>query len=134
MTDSVCVPISNELLNHLVARYPDGFTQLIEDVVQDFLERTSDDWTTLTDERHEGYVWDQIFLPAGTELRTKHHGEWQLAKLEKGKFLYNGKPFSSPAKVCNAMRGDTSNTAWITLEIKRPKEVSFRLADRFRRS
>lgn len=132
--DTVYVPLSTDLLVRLVARYDDGFPSVIEHVVEDFLERTEDDFLGL--QRHardNGYTWGQVFLPVGTELRTRYKGEWRTARLENGKFQYEGKVYDSPAQVCNAMRGNTSNNAWLTLEVKRPQDVNFQLADRLRR-
>ena len=134
LMDAVYVPLSTDLLVRLVERYEDGFPSVIEHVVEDFLERTEDDFFPSPRNTYDsGYAWDQVFLPVGTELRTRYKGEWKAARLENGKFHYEGKVYDSPAQVCNAMRGNTSNNAWRTLEIKRPQDVNFQLADRLRR-
>lgn len=131
MSTITYVPLSNELLTRLITRYGSDYSRLIDHCIEDFLDRTEDDWSD-----HEisadGYYWGQVFLPENTELRTKYHGEWLVSTVRNGKILYLGKSFESPGKACNAMRGNTSNNAWITLEIKRPQDIGFRLADKFR--
>jgi hypothetical protein len=52
--------------------------------------------------------------------------------LKKGKFYFKNKPYKSPAKVCNAMRGNTSTNAWHMLQIKRPQDIGFTRAEKFR--
>ena len=130
MTSMTAVPISNELLVRLVERYGVRYSLVIESAVEDFLDRTEDDFQTKTTE--PGYIWERLKLPAGTLLRTKYRGEWRAAELVNGVFEYDGRHYSSPAQVCNAMRGGTSNNAWKVMEIKRPQDIDFELADRFR--
>lgn len=134
MSTTTYVPLANELLVRLIQRYQQHYEGYIEHAVESFLDRTEDDW-----QQHSpfnvgaSYVWDQVTLPEGTQLRTQYKGEWKLATLKNRKFEFDGEAYTSPSKLCNAMRGGTSNNAWILLELKRPQDVSFRLADRFRR-
>ena len=39
------------------------------------------------------------------------------------------KAFESMSQLARAMRGDTSNNAWKVLEVKRPGDASWKLAD-----
>ena len=134
MSGITYVPLSNELLVRLIGRYKDQFGGYVEHAVESFLERTSDDYNDqFLSDADRSYVWDQLVLPDGTTLRTNYKGDWKTTTLKSMKFVFKGVPHSSPAKVCNAMRGDTSNNAWTMLEIKRPQDVAFRVADRFRR-
>lgn len=131
MINITYVPLTNDLLVRLIERYQGEYHGVIENVIESFLERTEDDWDFQPPSK-KGYTWDQLFLPDGTELRTKYRQELHVATIENGKVSYNGELFDSPAQVCNAMRGDTSNNAWITLEVKRPQDIAFRLADKHR--
>lgn len=129
MTGTTYIPLPNELLVRLVERYQDRYAGVIEHIVEDFLERTEEEADLSA---KNGMIWNQLRLPHGTELRTKYYGEWQVARIEDGKIVYNGKTYDSPSRACSAMRGRTSNNAWKLLEIKRPQDLEFRLADRFR--
>jgi hypothetical protein len=116
----------------LIDRYKENYPFAIDDVIEDFLERTADDYDEKTRFREGGYIWDQLDLPTGTQLRTRYFDEWHIATLENGKFYFNDQPYKSPAKVCNAMRGNKTNNAWIMLQIKRPKDIAFQKAEKLR--
>lgn len=132
MKDTTYVPLKNDLLMKLIARYKENYPVAIDDVIEDFLERTADQHDELPGFRQGGYIWDQLELPPGTQLRTRYYDEWQVATLKKGKFYYRNRPYKSPAKVCNAMRGNTSTNAWHMLQIKRPQDIEFTRAEKFR--
>ncbi len=132
MSDTTYVPLKNDLLMKLIARYKEDYSSAIDDVIEDFLERTSDQDQTLLGQRNDGYIWDQLTLPAGTELRTRYYDQWQVAILKNGQFSHNNQLFKSPAKVCNAMRGNTSTNAWHMLQVKRPQDIDFKKAEKFR--
>ena len=74
-----------------------------------------------------------IELKQNTELRTRYFGEWKVAFVKDGSIEWEGRSYKSPSQACNAMRGDTSNNAWIEFEIKRPGDNGFRLADKLRK-
>lgn len=132
MKNTTYVPLKNDLLMKLIARYKENYSTAIDDVIEDFLDRTSDDHEFDRSGREGGYIWDQLELPAGTQLRTRYYDEWQIATLKKGKFYFKNKPYKSPAKVCNAMRGNTSTNAWHMLQVKRPQDIEFSKAEKFR--
>lgn len=132
MKNTTYVPLKNDLLMKLIARYQENYPVAIDDVIEDFLERTADEHGELPGFRQGGYIWDQLELPDGTQLRTRYYDEWQVATLKKGKFYFKNKPYKSPAKVCNAMRGNTSTNAWHMLQIKRPQDIEFTRAEKFR--
>ncbi len=132
MKDTTYVPLKNDLLLKLIDRYKENYPVAIDDVIEDFLERTAEDHEARPDVREGGYIWDQLELPEGTQLRTRYFDEWQVATLKKGRFYYKNKAFKSPAKVCNAMRGNKSTNAWMMLQIKRPQDIDFRKAEKFR--
>ena len=116
----------------LIARYKENYPVAIDDVIENFLERTADEHDEKPDYRDGGFIWDQVELPAGTQLRTHYYDQWQVATLRKGKFYFKNKPYKSPAKVCNAMRGNTTTNAWHMLQIKRPQDIDFSKAEKFR--
>ena len=132
MKDTTYVPLKNDLLMKLIERYKENYPLAIDDVIEDFLERTAEEPDAAADTRRDGYIWDQVELPAGTQLRTRYFDEWQVATLKNGKFYYKNKPYKSPAKVCNAMRGDKISNAWMMLQIKRPQDVTFLKSEKFR--
>jgi hypothetical protein len=127
----VAVPISTELFARLLNRYPKGVSAVVEDVMQDFLDRTAEDFDGSSSARG-GIRWESLFLPDGTQIRTKYFGKFQIAKVEKESILWEGKRHASLSQLARAMRGDTSNNAWKVLEIKRPNDFAWILADRLR--
>jgi hypothetical protein len=132
MKDTTYVPLKNDLLLKLIDRYKENYPVAIDDVIEDFLERTADDHEAQAGSREGGYIWDQVTLPAGTKLRTRYFDQWQIATLKNGKFYFRNKPYKSPAKLCNAMRGNKTSNAWMMLQIKRPQDIEFRKAEKFR--
>lgn len=130
----VAIPMSHDLYSQLSSRYPGGVASVVEQVVQDFLDRTTDDFAaSRSRSTTAGVKWDNLFLPDGTQLRTKYYGNYQVADVEDGKIFWNGKEQASVAQLANAMRGDTNNNAWKVLEVKRPQDPTWQLADRLRK-
>lgn len=132
MKDTTYVPLKNDLLMKLIERYKEDYPLAIDDVIEQFLERTAGDYETDTGYRAGGYIWDQVVLPAGTRLRTRYFDQWQVATLQDGRFHYRNQSYKSPAKLCNAMRGNKTCNAWMMLQIKRPQDIEFRKAEKFR--
>ena len=124
----VCVPIPTELYARLAAVNPFGVSSLIQDVVEDFLDRNAD----VLEERAKasaGVQWDAVRLPEGSRVRTKYRGEYKEAEVRDGRILWQGKVYESFSQLARAMRGDTSNNAWKVLEVKRPGDGAWKLAD-----
>ncbi len=132
MKDTTYVPLKNDLLMRLIERYKENYPFAIDDVIEEFLKRTSDEDSENTRFRDGGYIWAQVALPSGTQLRTRYFDEWHTAKLENGKFYFNEQAYKSPAKVCNAMRGNKNSNAWIMLQVKRPNDPNFQKAEKLR--
>lgn len=101
-----------------------------------FLERMRE--TASPQEDGISFYWQDpnsravVELPHGTELKTRYKFEWKVAVVDDGKFMWDGKAYSSPSKACNAMRGGTNNNAWKEFELKRPSDSKFRPANEFR--
>ena len=130
MSGITYVPLPNELLVRLIERYQHHYDGPLEHAVESFLERTEDDWDSRV--TSVGYVWKQSPLPEGTELRTRYLEIFKTGTLKNGVFHYDGETYSSPNKLCCAMRESTSENAWRMLEIKRPQDVDFRPANTLR--
>ena len=126
----VAIPISQDLFMRLASRYPAGAASVVEQVVEDFLERTKDDFTPADP---NPFIWDQLQLPSGTKVRTKHYGEFQVAEVQDGKVYWDGEEFKSMSQLARAMRGNTSNNAWVVLEVQYPGQSTWTLADRLRK-
>lgn len=132
MSNTTYVPLKNDLLLRLIERYREDYPRAIDDVIEEFLERTAEDHAEKRGFRDGGYVWDQVELPPGTLLRTRYYDEWLVAELRDGKFHFGGEEYKSPARVCNAMRGNKISNAWIMLQIKRPQDIDYQRAEKFR--
>lgn len=130
--DFVAVPLPTELYQELLKRYPDRVSSLIEDVVWEFLERTEDDFEIPAGPSN-GIFWGALFLPSGTELRVSYRNEYKYAKLVNDKIIYEGKDMPSVSQMTSVMRGNTSVNAWKHVEIKRPTDKTWILADIVRR-
>ncbi|MFO1393946.1 MAG: hypothetical protein U1F09_09325 [Steroidobacteraceae bacterium] len=130
----VAVPLSNDLYAQLAQRYPAGVSSVLEHVVQDFLDRTEEDFAAKReDARQNGFQWDALFLPHGTTIRTKYFGKYAVAEIVAGEIRWDGQAYPSMSQLARGMRGDTSNNAWVVLEIKRPTDPNWIRADRLRR-
>lgn len=128
----VSIPVSNELYAELARRFPGGVSSVLEQVAQDFLDRTAEDFAAL-EPRARGIYWEALFLPEGTQIRTKYYGEFQVAEVAGGNIMWEGEIYPSMSQLARAMRGDTSNNAWKVLEIKRPSDAKWQSADFMRR-
>lgn len=127
----VSVPVSVRLYGELSRRYPDRVSSVAEEVIWDFLERTADGGTGA--KVRGGVQWGPVRLPEGTEIRTKHYGEYKIATIQKGQIVWGGRSYSSMSRLAAAMRGNTSNNAWRVLEIRRPNDPHWQPADLLRR-
>ena len=128
----VAVPLPHDLYARLAQRYPAGVSSLLEHVVQDFLDRTAEDFATKRAAR-QGIQWDALFLSDGTQIRTKYFGKYPTAEVADGQIMWDGEQYPSMSQLARAMRGDTSNNAWAVLEIKRPTDANWIRADRLRK-
>lgn len=127
----VSVPISSALYLELANRYPGRVATLIENQLEDFLERTSDAAIAIITAK-KGVQWESLFLPDGTEIRTQYYGVMQTAAIRGEEIVWNVKTYRSMSRLAGAMRGNTSNNAWKVLEVKRPTDSAWQLADRLR--
>src|SRR5690606_13739490 len=126
----VAIPMSQDLFMRLASRFPAGAASVGEQVVEDFLERTKDDDAP---NDQNPFIWDQLRLPSGTKVRTKHYGDYQIAEVQDGKVYWDGEEFRSMSQLARSMRGNTSNNAWVVLEIQYPGQTDWTLADWLRK-
>ena len=124
----VCVPIPSDLYARLAEVQPHGVSSLIQEVVEDFLERNAEEIAAQT-RRGVGLRWDDVQMPDGTRVRTKYRGEYKEAEVQEGRIIWQKKAYESFSQLARAMRGDTSNNAWKVLEVKRPGDGAWKLAD-----
>lgn len=132
LDEFVCVPLSSELYQAFAKRYPNGVSGTLENVAWDFLERTEDDFEAPVS---GGYMWNALKLPNGTELRVKKSRslDYGYAEVIGEKLFHNGEVIDSPSRFARKVRGNTSVNAWIHVEIKRPNDRDWILADTLRR-
>ncbi len=130
----VAVPLPHDLYAQLARRCPAGVSSVLEHVIQDFLDRTEDDFAAKQEgARENGVQWDALFLPHGTQIRTKYFGKYPKAEVAAGEILWEGQKYASMSQLARAMRGNTSNNAWVVLELKRPTDRDWIRADRLRK-
>jgi hypothetical protein len=114
----VSVPLPTPLVKALLERTP-HISALLETIASDYLERSEEDFST-SSASTTGVYWEALFLPSGTQIRTKYFGEFKVAFIEGESIIWNGQHYASLAKLVNEMRGGTNNNAWKELQIKRP--------------
>ena len=128
----VAVPLPITLYAEFARRFPNGVSSVIEQVAWDFLDRTADDYNAVP-RGQSGVHWESLFLPEGTEVRTKYFNEYKMATISSKGIEWDGKIYSSMSQLAGSMRGNTSNNAWKVLEVKRPSDVAWQSADFLRR-
>lgn len=151
---TIAIPIDSEIIGELYLRAgspkidPSGW---IETIVQDYLERTSndgnwsdayydylqrqagpDDFVKEYGDPKGGYHWAPLFLPNGTLIRMEYKKEVSHAEVKHNKIDLEGKSFS-PSELARFIAKGTNRNAWRDLLIKRPGETDWCLADELRR-
>jgi len=126
----IAVPLPVDLYAEFTRRYSGGISSVLEQVAWNFLDRTADDFEAMP---HKGVYWESLFLPEGTEIRTKYFHEYKTASIHDERIVWEGNNYPSFSKLANAMRGGTSNNAWNVLEIKRPSDSKWQLANVMRK-
>ena len=131
LDDFVCIPIPSDLYQSLADRYPDRVTTVLENITWDFLERTEEDFVSPPS---GGISWGSVPLPNGTELRVKksHSNDYGYGEVKNNQIIYQGKAVSSPSRFARKVRNNTSVNAWIYVEIMRPHDRDWKLANTFR--
>jgi hypothetical protein len=133
LDEVVFVPFPIRLYRELLDRHSTRANAVIENVVEDFLDRTAESTPRTAKNRGAGMFWEALFLPEKTRLRTKHLSQYKYADVKGDKVLYDGKSFSSVAQATNKMRGNTQNNAWKVLEVLLPNDSQWVHASRLRK-
>jgi hypothetical protein len=95
----------------------------IEDLVIETLNKTflkEIDNVDSSSENENGYLWKNVFLPAGTQLSFKFKGSTYFATVINSKIMHEGKSVS-PSEFVNNISGVTRN-AWREIWLKRPSD------------
>lgn len=132
LNEFVCVPIPTEVYLELIKRFPTSANSIVESQINDFLERTKEDF--YSDEasiatflsKVNGYNWSTVFLPHLTKIRMKFMGKYHYAAVIDDKILYEDEIYS-PSKLANTIAGHSRN-AWDCLWIQRPNDSEWHLA------
>jgi len=80
--------------------------------------------------QHRAYIWKEISLPHGTDIRMRYKRQDNYAKVDGDQIIYQGEVVS-PSELANRISG-TSRNAWRDLWIKRPDDRDWHLADDLR--
>ena len=130
LNDFVCIPIPADLYQSLAERYPDRVSTVLENITWDFLERTEEDFQSPAG---GGIFWGGLPLPNGTRLRVKksRSNEYGYGEVENDQIVHQGKPLRSPSQFACEVRNNNVN-AWFHVEIKRPHDRDWKLANTFR--
>jgi hypothetical protein len=137
-TDFVCVPIPSsvylEVANYLreaqSSTTPSEFFCMAVDYLRDNIDMKPEDLGHLLEKPTHGYMWKQLFLPAGTLARMKYKGKWYQAEVVGNDFLYHSE-LMSPSQFANQVTNSNRN-AWKDIFIKRPGDSGWTLADKMR--
>lgn len=133
LDEVVFVPFPIRLYRDLLDRHGTRVNSVIENVVEDYIDRTADSAPKEVRNRGAGVIWETLFLPEKTRLRTKHRDQYKYAEVKGDNIIYSEKSFSSVSKAVNSMRANTSNNAWNVLEVLLPNSTEWVQASRIRR-
>lgn len=136
MTTTISVPISTHKFLALAAFLEGhGSTQDPVEVVALAIDYWMDnaEWKpALRDlgSKGRGYRWKELFLPHGTEARFRYKGRYHYAVVEGDEFR-SGEDATSPSQFANTV-ANSSRNAWRDIEVKRPGDREWRLAQSLR--
>jgi hypothetical protein len=151
MTGQIAILIDARLHNELVlrTRKSKDVTGIIEDVIQNFLDRTETDdiWSeeyldelaTLEGNNHlatfgdprKGLQWQTVFLPNGTKLRITYKGRENHADVRHGSIQFAGKTYS-PSEWARKVANNTNRNAWHDIWVQLPDSQQWKLSARIR--
>jgi len=150
-TDYVYVPLHVELYADVVRRAGQAHvSSYIDHSVESFLERTEGDsevwpaeYADALGEQHrafretygdprEGFHWDALFLPNGTQIRMTYGGRHSHAEIRHEGLYYGEERMRSPSRFARRVANNTARNAWRDLYVKFPGEKAWQLADGLR--
>lgn len=148
----LAVPIDADLIAEIILRSEGkaDVAQLIENVLENFLERTRGDADIWSDAHAEavaeededdtlmrfgagtkGYRWQGVFLPNGTKLKSTYKGEDKFAEVRHQQIYYEARP-CSPSEFASRVANNTSRNAWRDVWVKRPSDRDWVFANMLR--
>ncbi len=81
-------------------------------------------------DHEKGFRWKQLYLPHSTLIRMKYRGGFHYAKVVGDKLLHDDQSVS-PSEFAHRVTG-TARNAWRDLEVRRPGQDEWILADLLR--
>jgi hypothetical protein len=123
------LPISMETYQQLVSASVDcGFEKEMWEIgaeaIRDWLVRNAPD--SFGKPVTSGYQWKDVFLPAGTLLRTIYQGKNYHSIVEDDYLLFQGNPMS-PSRFANSV-GNGGRNAWNVIWVLLPESRTWQLA------
>ncbi len=107
--------------------------QAVDEAIQYWIENASWKKEDLMPEifaKEHGYRWKKVFLPHGTRIRMRYKGKYYYAQVVHDEILYEDQSLS-PGEFANLI-ANSSRNAWRALEIRRPNDGEWYLADELR--
>jgi hypothetical protein len=102
------------------------------DYLRENIDSKPEDLGGLLESPRRGYMWKELFLPDGTQVRMKYKGKWFYAEVTGDEFLFEGDALS-PSQYASRVTQSNRN-AWRDVFIKRPGDSGWTLADTLRGS
>ncbi len=120
-----------ELDLHLMGTKPNlKLDVFVTELLQNWLEIEKERLALLRDGPPlNGFQWKQVFLPAGTNLRTSHGDRTDFAKVV-GERIMCGREFVTPSAFAN--RHAKGRNAWRFVWLRLPGEAQWIRADDYR--
>lgn len=118
------------------SKLPDDPTDIIDTAVWYWIENAGWKEDMAPSQRahrqpRQGYHWKTLFLPHGTKLRMRYRTDYHYAEVIEDDLVFDGEkvsPSEFTFKVTN-----TSRNAWRDIEVMRPNDSQWRVADILRR-
>ena len=112
---------------------PDDPTDVIESAVAYWMDNAEWKEGLAPSQRQsrQGYHWKTLFLPHGTKLRMRYRNDYHYAEVVEDDLIFESvkvSPSEFTFKVTN-----TSRNAWRDIEVMRPLDSQWRVADILRR-
>lgn len=152
MENQICIPIRAELYNEFILRMKENVDVggWINNIVEDFLERTEDDGHIWPEEYMEdravfsdshflksygdpkkGHHWKNVFLPNGTKLKMTYQGTDSIAEVKHQQIIFNHKE-CTPSSFANTVANNTSRNAWRDIWVQFPGDSEWKFANNLR--
>jgi hypothetical protein len=146
---ALSIPVRADLIGEMILRSNGAIdiVDVVEHLVEDFLERTKGDplvWSeahaeAVADEQADdtlvrignpskGYNWQNVFLPNGTQLKMTYKGVDKFADVRHQQIYYEGTA-CSPSQFVRRVANNTSRNAWHDIWIKRPTDRDWVFSD-----